>query len=73
MTEASFQGPHARGERGRVTVPGRCTDWSGDATLLAIQESEGTWVIYPPIGACGVRLSAKDTVSLAEAILAHAR
>jgi hypothetical protein len=43
--------------------------------LPVIQESEGTWVIYPPIGAwaCGIRLSAQDTIELARAILAQAR
>ncbi len=40
---------------------------------LAIQESESTWVIYPTIDECGVRMRARDVRDLAEAILGRVR
>ena len=41
-------------------------------SLLAIPETAGTWVFYPPIGERGVRLSAEDAIRVAEKILADA-
>jgi hypothetical protein len=71
--EEAFTGGRVPGERGRITAPGRRTDGAGDGTLVVIQETEGTWVFYPPIGECGVRISAKAAVGLAESILRRAR
>ena len=70
--EEAFTG-RVPGERGRITAPGQRTDRQGDGTLVIIQETEGTWVFYPPIGECGVRVSAKAAVGLAQAIMKRAR
>jgi hypothetical protein len=51
---------------------GRRTDTNERGSLLAIHETAGTWVFYPPIGECGVRLSAEDAIRVAEKILADA-
>jgi hypothetical protein len=61
------------GERGRVLARGSRTDTGEIATLLAIYETASTWVFYPPIGECGVRLSRQDAIGVAEAILASSR
>jgi hypothetical protein len=64
---------HRARERGRVVAQGRCTDTNERGSLLAIHETAGTWVFYPPIGERGVRLSAEDAIRVAEKILADAR
>jgi hypothetical protein len=71
VSEARFNS-QVRGERGRVTATGKRTDGAGDGTLLVIQEDNETWVFYPPIGECGVRLSAAEALGVAESILTHA-
>ncbi|MGH3522983.1 MAG: hypothetical protein ACRDU4_09160 [Mycobacterium sp.] len=64
---------HRARERSRVVAQGRCTDTNERGSLLAIHETAGTWVFYPPLGERGVRLSAADAIRVAEKILADAR
>ena len=72
MTDVHITG-RVNGERGRVLARGSRTDTGENGTLLAIYETAGTWVFYPPIGECAVRLSRDDAVGVAEAILKAVR
>jgi hypothetical protein len=66
---------HSQGERGRLHAQGRRTDDNTHHTLLIINETGGSWVIYG-LGAPGVRLTMRLTkdvmVTLTEAILVRA-
>jgi hypothetical protein len=57
---------------GRIVVPGSRADGGGDAELVAIQESTGSWVVYPLNGQFGVRLSAATMLGLAHSIMLRA-
>jgi hypothetical protein len=60
------------GERARFVVQGQRNDDHSSATLVIIQEENGSWTIHG-LGAPGVTLSKTDMVALAESILARAR
>jgi len=72
LTPCNMQGDTLGMSLGAVVAQGRCTDTNERGSLLAIHETAGTWVFYPPIGERGVRLSAEDAIRVAEKILADA-
>ncbi|MGH3669381.1 MAG: hypothetical protein ACRDSH_01915 [Pseudonocardiaceae bacterium] len=57
-------------ERARVVLAGQRTDTGDGATLLALQELCGAWVLYSPLGEPGIRITREDATTLAEQILA---
>ena len=63
---------HQQRERGRLHTHGRRTDDGSRCTLLVIHELDGSWLLHG-LGAPGVKVSATDMVTLAEAILERAR
>ncbi|MGH3934524.1 MAG: hypothetical protein ACRDS1_06035 [Pseudonocardiaceae bacterium] len=63
---------HEQRERGRLRAPGKSTDDGGRATLLVVNESDGSWTFHG-LGAPGVTLSAANTIALAESILERTR
>jgi hypothetical protein len=69
MIEVSDQVPT---ERARLVVKGQRTDDDSTCTLVVIHEHSGTWAIHG-LGNPGVRLSAADMATLAEAILKRVR
>ncbi|MGH3972251.1 MAG: hypothetical protein ACRDS9_02840 [Pseudonocardiaceae bacterium] len=63
---------HHQSERGRLRALGKSTDDGSKATLLVVNESDGSWTFHG-LGAPGVKLSAAHTIALAESILRRAR
>lgn len=56
------------GERARIVVQGQCSDDGSTATLVIIQEENGSWSIHG-LGVTGVMLSKADMTAVAESIL----